>query len=319
MKTNLQYIVSFPSARWCFNGHIHTIACSLLGDTDPPPVERIEIPTPDDDFLELDCATSADSESVVVLFHGLEGSSERYYIVSLMKELLEEDYSVVAVNFRSCGSRLNNQPRFYHSGETGDYATVFNWVTKKYPDQKIAAVGFSLGGNALVKSLAEEGGPHPVDTAVAVSVPYDLRLGSLMLSKGIRRVYGYRFLRTLRKKLELKRQEFPDLPAFSGSTIYEFDDQVTAPIHCFKGADDYYERCSARQFVEEIETPTLLIHSREDPLCPIEAMPVDKVIANPQTDFIITDKGGHVGFRSRPKRWLNYAIRTYLKKQLTTE
>jgi len=236
-----------------------------------------------------------------------------------MKELLEENYSVVAVNFRSCGSRLNNKPRFYHSGETNDYATVFNWVLEQYPEQQIAAVGFSLGGNALVKSLAERGTSHPVDTAVAVSVPYDLRLGSLMLSKGFRRVYEYRFLRTLRAKLERKRQECPELPSFSGSTIYEFDDQVTAPLHGFKSADDYYERCSARQFVDKVETPTLLIHSREDPLCPIQAMPVDKIIANPKTDFIITEKGGHVGFRSRPKGWLNYAIRRYLGDHLRPE
>lgn len=316
METNLRHIIPFPSSRWGINGHVHTIACSLFGDTNPPPVNRVEIPTPDNDFLELDCAINTDSEAIIVLFHGLEGSSRRYYMVELMKELIEENYSVVAVNFRSCGSKMNKQPRFYHSGETGDYATVFNWIQEQYPDQKMGAVGFSLGGNALVKFLVEENRSHSLETAVAVSVPYDLRLGSILLSTGFHRVYEYRFLRTLRQKLEIKRETYPDLPSFSGSTLYEFDDQVTAPVHGFDGAEDYYEQCSARRFVQHIQTPILLIHSREDPICPVQAMPVAKIFDNSFTDYIITEKGGHVGFWSKPRGWLNYAIRNYLSDQL---
>lgn len=317
METNLRHIPAFPSPQWCFNGHVHTIVRSLFGDTDPPSqMERVEIPTPDDDFLELECSIHSSSKAVVVLFHGLEGSSRRYYMVELAKELLEENYSVVAVNFRSCGTKMNNRPRFYHSGETADYATVFRWVKKQCPDKKMAAVGFSLGGNALIKSLAEEGESHPLDAAVAISVPYDLRLGSLRLSKGFHRVYEYRFLRMLRDKLERKRREFPEIPEFNGSTIYEFDDQVTAPVHGFAGADDYYKRCSSRRFIDGIKTSTLLVHSREDPLCPIQAMPVARIFEHPYTDYIVTEKGGHVGFRSRPKGWLNYIVRLYLGKRL---
>ncbi|TYP93381.1 hypothetical protein LX73_1083 [Fodinibius salinus] len=317
METNLRHIPDLPVPQWCVNGHVHTIARSWLGDTTLPDVNRIEIPTPDDDFLELDCAIHPNSESVIILFHGLEGSSERYYIVELMKELLEEEYSVVAVNFRSCGSRMNNQPRFYHSGETNDYATVFNWISQQYPDKKMGAVGFSLGGNALLKSLGEEGSGHPLDAAIAVSVPYDLRLGSIRLSKGFHRLYEYRFLRTLKKKLVLKRQDFPNLPQFTGSTLFEFDDQITAPIHGFKSAEHYYEQCSARRFITDIQIPTLLVHSREDPLCPVEAMPVAKIFDHSKIDYIITEQGGHVGFWSQPKGWLNYIIRNYLHKKLT--
>ncbi|WP_138431313.1 YheT family hydrolase [Fodinibius saliphilus] len=316
MQTSLRNIYSFPSSRWAFNGHIHTIARSLLGDTNQPAVERIEIPTPDNDFLEIDCANISNSSAVVVLFHGLEGSSRRYYIIELMKELVNEGYSVVAVNFRSCGDKMNNRPRFYHSGETKDYETVFSWVQETYSYNKIAAVGFSLGGNALVKSLGEKGQSHPADVSVAISVPYDLRLGSLRLSKGFHRVYEYRFLRTLKKKLALKRYYFPDIPTFDGSTLYEFDDQVTAPVHGFKNADNYYKICSARQFIDKIETPTLLIHSKEDPICPIEAMPVDKINENEFTDYIITNKGGHVGFWSNPNGWINYAIRKFIRDKL---
>jgi predicted alpha/beta-fold hydrolase len=237
-------------------------------------------------------------------------------MVELMKTLLRNGFSVVGVNFRSCGSRMNNQPRFYHSGETSDYHTVFHWINENYPNQKMGAVGFSLGANALIKYLSEYQDNHPLDTAVGVSVPYDLRLGSILLSKGFHRVYEYRFLRTLTKKLDIKRQQFPDLPTFSGSTIYEFDDQVTAVIHGFDGAEDYYEQCSARRFVDNITTDTLLIHSREDPLCPIEAMPIAKINQNEWTDYIITNKGGHVGFRSKPGGWLNYVIENYLSSNV---
>ncbi|PAU94962.1 hypothetical protein CK503_05720 [Aliifodinibius salipaludis] len=316
MKTNLRHVPHLRAPYWCFNGHMHTTARSLFGDTQQPPLKRIEIATPDNDFLELDCHIQSDSDAIITLFHGLEGSTKRYYIVELMKVLINKGYSVVGVNFRGCGSKLNDQPRFYHSGETNDYQTVLNWVAEEYPNKKIGAVGFSLGGNALAKYLGETGKESNVETAVAVSVPFDLRLGSIILSKGFNRIYEYRFLRTLRKKLNEKRKFFPNLPEFSGSTIYEFDDQVTAPIHNFEGAEDYYEQCSARRFVDGIKIDTLFIHSKEDPLCPIEAMPLAKINQNPFTDYIITKEGGHVGFWSKPRGWLNFVIENYLNSNL---
>lgn len=316
MRTNLRHVPSFKSPSWCFNGHIHTIARSLYGDTNPPPAERVEIVTPDDDFLELDVHIQPNSDSIIALFHGLEGSSERYYIIELAKRLIQKGYSIVAVNFRGCGLRLNNQPRFYHSGETQDYQTVFNWIAKQHPNKKIGAVGFSLGGNALTKFLGEKHQESPVQTAVSVSVPYDLRLGSIMMSKGFRRIYEYRFLRTLQQKLKKKREKYPTLPTFSGSSLYEFDDQVTAPVHNFEDAEDYYHQCSAQQFIQNIKTHTLFIHSSEDPICPIEAMPIAKMNQNKYTDYIVTQKGGHVGFWSKPSGWLNFVIENYLSSNL---
>lgn len=316
MKTNLRHVPPLKSPRWCFNGHLHTIARSLFGNTNSPPLNRIEIPTPDDDFLELDCHIQNDSDAIVALFHGLEGSTERYYMVELMKVLIREGYSVIGVNFRGCGSRLNNQPRFYHSGETNDYQTVFNWIRNEYPHKQVGAIGFSLGGNALLKYLGEEQESSFIKAAVAVSVPYDLRLGSIILSKGFNRIYEYRFLRTLQHKLEEKRQHYPNLPTFSGSNIYEFDDQITAPIHGFKGAEDYYEQCSACRFVEDIKTDTLLVHSEADPLCPVAIMPLTKINQNRYTDYIISSKGGHVGFWSKPRGWLNFVIENYLSSNL---
>ncbi len=314
-ESSLNDIHALPVPAWCVNGHLHTIARSLLGDSRLPPHERIEISTPDGDFLELDIIRQNTARPVAVLFHGLEGSTRRYYMAELMKELKEEHYSVVGVNFRSCGSRLNRRRRFYHSGETDDYATVFKWVRESFPGRPIGAVGFSLGGNALLKSLGEEKEGHPVKAAVAVSVPYDLRLGSLQISRGFNKVYEYRFLRTLRKKLAEKRQTYSDLPRFDGNTLYEFDEQVTSVVHGFSGAEDYYRRCSARKFVEHIRKPTLVIHSEADPLCPIQAMPMDKINDNPFLDYVITREGGHVGFWSSPSGWLNYLIRNYFSRK----
>ena len=316
LTSSLPQIPAFRSPSWCYNGHVHTIACSFLGGVHPPYQERVEITTPDNDFLEIDVAVIDNEHPVIALFHGLEGSSERYYMTELAADLLETGYSVAALNFRSCGSRLNRQPRFYHSGETKDYATFFRWIQETFTSKKIGAVGFSLGANALLKSLGEEMESHPADAAVAVSVPYDLRLGSVNLSQGFNRIYDYRFLRTLRRKLDEKRQQYPELPRFNGSTLYEFDDQVTSIVHGFAGAEDYYARCSSRKFIADIRKPALMIHSDEDPLCPIAGMPLDKIKENPFLDYIITDEGGHVGFRSEPEGWLNYVIIEYLQKIL---
>lgn len=316
METNIRHISKLETPFWCFNGHIHTIGRSFSRPEAPLSRKRIEISTPDDDFLELDCAIHPDAEVLITLFHGLEGSSRRYYIVELMSHLFERNFSVIAVNFRSCGSKMNARPCFYHSGATGDYTTVFRWIQDQYPDQSIGAVGFSLGANALLKSLAEQGDQHPAEVAVTVSTPFDLQAGSLSLSQGFNKVYEYYFLQTLRKKLTTKREMYPQLPTFEGHTLFEFDDTVTAPVHGFKDAKDYYRQCSSRQFIPGVSKPTLIIHSRQDPICPIESFPIDTVKDNPLLDYIITDEGGHVGFWSQSGGWLNKTIGNYFASKL---
>jgi len=326
LKTNIDKISISPfrPAPWCLNGHVHTIGRSLLSRSAKPPHRRIEIPTPDDDFLELDLCDNSGSDNdgsgvpVIALFHGLEGSTDRFYITELMNLFYEWGWTSVGVNFRGCGSRLNRRRRFYHSGETEDFATVFEWIGRQFPGRPLGAVGFSLGGNALLKSLGEEEERHPADAAVAVSVPYDLELGSRVISKGFNKVYEYRFLRTLRKKLEAKRRVYPDLPEFTGSTLYEFDDQVTSRIHGFRDAEDYYETCSAKRFVGRIRTPALLIHSLADPICPASAMPLELVREKRALSYILTRDGGHVGFWSRPRGWINRTVGRYLADRLAS-
>ena len=304
-------VSSFKSAPWCFNGHAHTILSSLIFKSPSLHSEKITIDTPDDDFLEIDMINSGKQKPVAVLFHGLEGHSRRFYITQLADHLIARDFSVAAVNFRSCGGKMNRQRKFYHSGETNDLETFFLWVKDNFPKSHIFAAGFSLGGSALLNYAKKHGTNHPLRALSVISTPFDLKKGSLNLEKGFNRLYSILFLQTLVKKLQIKRNEFSDLPVFTGSTLYDFDDQVTGPIHGFNDADDYYHQCSSTFFIDQIKTETLVIHSRQDPMCPFRWTPVKEIENNPKFTFLYPDRGGHVGFWSLPHGWINQQIGDY--------
>ena len=301
----------FKPVWWAPEVHTQTVIASF-SETKDPESERIEIPTPDDDFLELEVVDLKNGKPVVALFHGLEGSSQRHYIQNLMSDLRQAGFSSVALNFRSCGIKMNLQKRMYHSGETEDYKTLFSWMMEYFSGSEIYAVGFSLGGNALVKSLGELEETHPASRAVAVSPPYDLKGGSLRMDKGFNKVYQKRFLDTLSEKSDLKREQFPDFPKFTGSSVYDFDDQVTALVHGFKGADDYYEQCSSKYFYKSVQKPLLVIHSKADSLCPLEFAPFEDLESNRYIRTLFTESGGHVGFISQKRGWLNRTIIKWL-------
>lgn len=165
---------NFKPVWWAPEVHTQTVIASF-SETKDPKSERIEIPTPDKDFLELEVVDLKNGNPVVALFHGLEGSSQRHYIQNLMSDLREAGFSSVALNFRGCGKKINLRRRMYHSGETEDYNTLFVWISNEFENAEIFGVGFSLGGNALVKSLGELSSAHPVKKAVAVSPPYDFK------------------------------------------------------------------------------------------------------------------------------------------------
>ena len=306
----------FQPAPWCLNGHFHTIGASLLFKPAYVEFERRRIDTPDGDFLNLDLLTSRSDAPVVILLHGLEGSSGRYYIQNLARQMAHFGYNVVAMNFRSCGGDMNRTRRFYHSGETEDLRLVTQWVKDTFPDSKQLAAGFSLGGSVVLNYLHHYADEGSIDAFAAVSVPYDLYRGSVNLQKGFNRLYDYQFLITLRNKLEEKRAHFNDLPAFRGSTLFDFDDQVTAPVHGFRDAEDYYGQCSSANFLDQISVPGLLIHSRQDPLCPFEYIPLDRIDQNPFLTTCFTNEGGHVGFWSLPPGWMERTISRYFNELL---
>lgn len=311
---NLEKPSVFKSAPWCFNGHAHTILCSLLFESPNLHSEKLTIDTPDDDFLEIDVVNRGADKPVVAIFHGLEGHSRRFYITQLAEHLITRGFSVVAVNFRSCGSKMNRQRKFYHSGETDDLETVFTWIQKHFPTSTMFAAGFSLGGSALLNFLKKHGTNHPLRAISSISTPFELKKGSLNLEVGFNRFYSILFLQTLRRKLTEKRAKFSDLPPFKGSTLYEFDDQVTGPVHGFNGAEDYYCNCSSAFFIDQIKTNTLIIHSRQDPMCPFKWTPVQQIKQNANITARFTDRGGHVGFWSLPSGWVNQQIGDYFSE-----
>jgi len=213
---------------------------------------------------------------------------------------------VVGLNFRSCSGELNRGMRLYHSGETEDLRFLIRTLQSRFPALPLGAVGFSLGGNVLLKYLAEESSAErvSVDAAAAVSVPYDLAAGAAYTERGPARLYVYRLLRSLRRKLRARRDVFADRidlrGALAARTFREFDDAATAPLHGFRDADDYYARASLGSRLGEIPVSPLLVHAADDPFLPPEAVPRAQVARHPAIVGRFTDAGGHVGFVSGP-------------------
>ncbi|HKG91764.1 MAG TPA: alpha/beta fold hydrolase, partial [Gemmatimonadaceae bacterium] len=205
--------------------------------------------------------------------------------------------------FRGCGEEPNRARRFYHSGETGDLAHVLARVAREHPGAPLGLAGVSLGGNVLLKMLGEGGAlPPAVRAAAAVSVPFDLGRGARHIGRGFGAVYEHSFLRSLRRKAEEKLGRYPDLcdPArlAAARTILEFDDAVTAPVHGFASADDYYARSSSIHFLPGIRVPTLLLSAADDPFLPPEVLDEVRAVArgNPLLEVEFVERGGHVGF-----------------------
>jgi hypothetical protein len=260
--------------------------------------------TADGDFLDVDLGPDPSPDAPVCLvLHGLEGSSQRRYVLLACARLLARGVRPVALSFRGCSGEPNRLPRWYHSGETGDPLFVLERLRALHPRRPLGALGFSLGGNALLKLLGEraDGGRAVVVAAAAVSVPYDLALGAATLEASFMgRCYARFFLKSLRSKVRSKARALADLldvqAALAARTIREFDDAVTAPIHGFENAAQYYGASSSSAYLAGIGVPTLLVHGLDDPFLPGEAVPRATIAKNPDLVGLITSRGGHVGF-----------------------
>lgn len=294
----------FRPPRWARGPHAQTLAARVLRSPAGPPFERERFTTEDGDFIDVDWAPDPGPEApIVLILHGLEGSSRRRYVRNVARELLDRGVRPVAMNFRGCSGEPNRTLRFYHSGETSDPARLLARIRERYPTRRVGALGFSLGGNVLLKLLGEraDGGSGLVDAAVAMSVPYDLSAGCALLERGaMGRLYSAYFLHSLRRKVERKAAQLATVldveRALHVRTIREFDDAVTAPLHGFADAAAYYAECSSDRFLSSIEVPTLLIHAEDDPFLPAEAIPVARARENPSLELVLASAGGHVGF-----------------------
>jgi predicted alpha/beta-fold hydrolase len=286
--------------------------------------ERVELP--DGDFLDLDWVNhrpAASEPPIVLVIHGLEGSLRSRYAAGIMRTLARQGLQPVLMNLRGCSGEPNRLPRRYHSGETGDLAYVVDLLQGRYPGRPIAAIGYSLGGNMLLKWLGETGRHNPLATAVAVSVPFDLERSSERLRQGFSRLYAWALLRSLKHSIVEKLNRF-SLPLTTRQLraigdFQEFDELITAPLHGFDGAHDYYQRASSRQYLNNIDIPTLVLHSRDDPFLYPDALPNGNEISD-QVQLELTRGGGHVGFVTgspwAPRYWLEERIPAWLQTQL---
>ncbi|MCY3679180.1 MAG: alpha/beta fold hydrolase [Gemmatimonadetes bacterium] len=317
----------FRPAWWLRGRHAQTLAGKYLRSGRGLPLERRRVGTPDADFLDLDFAPEPAARApLVLLLHGLEGSTQREYMSLMFRELFDRGLRGVGMNFRGCGGEPNRLPRAYHSGETGDLAHVIADLRRSRPGRRIGAAGFSLGGNVLLKYLGERRDAPGIDAAVAVSVPFDLPGSAERLSNGVMgRAYGAYFLRSLRRKVHEKRHllngEVDVDRTLAARTLKDFDDALTAPLHGFADADDYYARADVRRHLAHIGVPALLIQARDDPFLPRGATPDAIVAGHPYLRAAFTDRGGHLGFVEgelpwRPRFWAEREAARFLAQEL---
>ncbi len=305
---------TFRPARWLPGPHLQTAGARLLRRRGNMPLWRERIELPDGDFVDLDFTIdpknlSANGRPLVLLLHGLEGSAQSKYVLETYRALDRHGIASVGLNFRSCSGELNRLPRLYHSGDTEDIGFVLRYLTERFPRRRRGVVGFSLGGNALLKFLGERGDAarQYVDAAAAISVPYDLSAGADYLIRPWGRIYAWLLLRKLQRKFRAKRKLMPPEVdterALAATTFRQFDDAATAPLHQFDGAEDYYRRSSSAHYVTRIRIPTLLLQSTDDPFLPGWCVPVEAFRDNEHILSVVMKNGGHVGFVARSFPW----------------
>jgi uncharacterized protein len=298
---------TYRAPKWLIGGHLQTIHAALRRVPKlTPTTERMELE--DGDFLDLDWI-ARDKNKLAIVSHGLEGSARSIYMRGMAIALMKRGWDVLAWNFRNCSKEPNRLLSSYHSGKTDDLERVIQHAIAKRKYESIDLVGFSLGGNLILKYIGERSeNIHPVlHRAVAISAPCELACSSHELSKWQNRIYMQRFLKTLRAKIKLKHSTFPDTPDISDiskiKNFSQFDDRFTAPIHGFESAVDYWTQCSSRQFLPSIRIPTLLINAANDPFLGPRCYPFAEAEVSKHFYLEVPNQGGHVGFGSDDEYW----------------
>ncbi|MCC7702342.1 alpha/beta fold hydrolase [Janthinobacterium sp. GW460P] len=309
MSLPLIYNASYTAPLWLPGGHAQTIYPAVCLAKPAVPFRRERWQAPDGDFVDVDLVDGQPGQPFVVLFHGLEGSSDSHYARALMAEVAARGWSGAVPHFRGCSGEANLAPRFYHSGD----AQEVDWIVRRLRPRatgKFYAAGVSLGGNALLCWLGQS--QHQadfIDAATAVSAPLDLAQGGKALSSGANRFYTRMFLNTLKPKCLAKLEQFPGLFArdamLAARDLHAFDNVVTAPLHGYRDADDYWHRASAKHVLPDITVPTLVLNAQNDPFLPGRFLPRS---AAPTVTLEYPRHGGHVGFAAGKlpgrTRWL---------------
>jgi predicted alpha/beta-fold hydrolase len=310
------------------NRHVQPLYSSLFRKQPKPKVELERFDLNDGDFVDCYWHNSkpSDERPIVILFHGLAGSFNSPYIQGAMRALEKKGFASVLMHFRGCSGKPNLLPRSYHSGDTADAKAWIDYLKVKYEKSSLYAVGYSIGGNMLLKLLGEEKENTPLKAAISVSAPMDLAVCAEVISKGFSKNYENYLLKPLclaleekfethdmKALIELKKEEIKDI-----KTIEEFDERYTAPIHGFGSAKNYYAKCSSKQFLKYIAIPTHIIHALDDPFMDERILPTEEERSS-SVSLDLTPHGGHVGFVAgslfKPRYWLEERIADYFFHQ----
>ena len=311
-----------PQSFWWRNRHVQTIVPNVFFPRPKLELRRERLELPDGDFIDVDWTTGATGPIVVVL-HGLEGSVRSRYAWNIMRRIHGMGMRAALPHFRDCSGEPNRLAIGYHSGFTQDLEYFTGLLKQREPETPLAAVGYSLGGNVLLKWLGESPNASRLTTGVAVSVPFDLADCSAAIERGLSRLYMRDFMGRMRRSARRKFARvkspipLPDLDKLR--TFRQFDDAMTAPLHGYKDADDYYARASSKPVLKHIKVPTLVVHAKDDPFMSPRVVPTAEELS-PSIRFELSELGGHVGFIDgptfKPRRWVDQRITRHLQAHL---
>jgi len=294
---------------WLPGGNAQTIYPFFLRSLICPVYQRERLELDDGDFIDIDWLDNSIDRPLVIMFHGLEGGSSSHYARSIMGLLQELGWRGAVVHFRGCSGTPNRLPRAYHAGDSEEIDRILHKIRERNQSlgsiAPLYVIGISLGGNALLKWLGEQGEKacHIIDGAVTVSVPLDLVAAGKALDSGFNRLYTQHFLGTLKKKVLKKLDDFPGIfdavAVAKCTTLYQFDNLVTAPLHGFSNTDEYWALSSSKPWLKHIQVPTLVINARNDPFMPSSSLPAQTDVSC-SVSLEFPAEGGHVGFLSSP-------------------
>ncbi len=293
------------------NGHLSTIYPNLTRKVKGVKQTRERVELEDHDFIDLDWSYSTSKTSnLLILIHGLEGNGQRQYILGIAKHVNQNNWDAVAINLRNCSGEINRLYRSYNAGASDDLRRIVNHITSKYSYNNIALNGFSLGGNLILKYLGESSHiPSVIKAAVAISVPCDLHNSLNELNKPKNKLYALRFIKHLKEKLYERALSFPEKITKKDidncKTLQDIDDLYTSKAHGYKNALEYYKKCSSKQFLSQINIPTLIINAKNDSFLGEHCYPIHEASQSSSLFLEMPKYGGHVGFVSNSHIFYN--------------
>lgn len=301
----MNFKFNYIAPKWLLGGNAQTIYPYFLNPSPKVAYQRERWELADGDFVDVDWLAGPSDKPLVVMFHGLEGGSRSHYSLSIMNQLREQNWRGAVIHFRGCSGQPNRLPRAYHAGDSMEIDWMLRRIVHQCELQKscipLYVIGISLGGNALLKWLGEQGDQVTslITAAASVSAPLDLAAAGKALDAGFNQFYTRHFLSSLRRKALEKQKRFPgllDARAIAAATsLYEFDNHVTAPLHGFRHTEEYWNKSSSKPWLRHIQVPTLVLNARNDPFMPAHVLPErEKVSSMVLLEF--PEQGGHVGF-----------------------